>query len=1457
MANIFFDFTNKELEKQFMMFSNKLRQNIDFKTFIRSTCVEIESTYYLYLPDFKREIVDNPRLSWLRQIQNVVIYSNATNYYLPDGLTFMMLGNIEIIYKTYFKYHVNSIQLIDMLCRPQYGMFVPVTASAVNAFTNAFFTKGSEYEKYEWNDTAINMDVIERLLTRTEPVTQFGFAKENIAKWDEYNKFREYYTENAKSLGFHIDKCEIVNAYMINKEDLGLDIDNAPFLDNHNEFGKVKSDELVFLSESVSNADPCRIMKLSIVENVNDVDPQKDKSLNRLLRNPLKLTNGNDSSSENNPKNNQKDNELRLGNGAEIKINLIRTEIPPDYSDIEKKFETDLKSKKAAINKEYKDKLENKVKEFKKDKDKELEAELKTEFEKRCSDIDSTLSVDIKENNDPEIRSQIEKEAKNIAKQKKIGIEEAKQSIDVAAKYRDRNDKKKKDIEAQLRREKDKRLDNLVKEMRSYEEARLNKLKEDSIVKEEEQLREAVELKKSELNKVQTKRLTEIYLNIEGISIKDNRNEDSSQELKYDELLYDPHMESIRNNRLAKSLDNFRSGRVANPMLAQYIYDPKTLPSINTTLTDDDVDWENKRLNDSQREAVRKALCASGLFLIQGPPGTGKTTVIAEITAQFVKRNMRVLIASETHKAVDNAFEDIEELHMPQVRMLRISPKQGTENNKWSREKLTDNFYRSIINSLERLTDEYNNFDKAKGDFDKEMRRLRKKCKDISDQKADAEKIREQIENETKKANEITDRISVINSEYKGLKDQKGQIEKTINRIERLELNIYDDEEDKELTDFRNELYKLQDSDEYSVFRKDSFAKIVGADIEEIQNNVNKLSRPDELTQINLRIKDLKDKMASCKDDSDDVLPEKKTEYENLKKVLIIEANKKNALLKETSGSPSLSLPIMNIIQNDILGKIDILAKVPQMLGAYQKEIDDLKNKHLDTLSPRKCEVEAEINSKDEERNAQKKCLEDANKKLEALKSNDVLSKVRDAEKEMIKAVEKFFTDFNVNSEYPKDDYSAALDIMESEWKKRCDEFKSNESLFQTRNDVLKEIRQYIENGAIARDNEMMMPKLIDHANVIGVTSTGNYDNPEDFNISNINIDVVIVDEVSKSSFLDLLRPMLQGKMVILVGDHMQLPPLYDLKHLRCDEKQNDFDGLDENVINPAKNEEYRKLVETCFFKELYDKVPDSNKVMLDRQYRFHSQIMKLNPFYHGKLKLGDDNLDNRKDHNINMVINGKTIISPDHHICFVDCGDSFESRLENTTSLVNEGEADVVKALLRQIAQHVGAKNNLSVGVICTYGMQAAIIKRKIRNDKSLIDLRNRATERLIVSTVDDFQGDERDIIILSMVRNPRAWKKPGRNYNLDFIKAYERINVAITRPRRLLIIVGAKEFLARKACVDLPDENGKLKPNVPVFQNIISVINKEGHVVFMDDIIDFGKETRKVNNPKQRRIK
>ena len=94
-------------------------------------------------------------------------------------------------------------------------------------------------------------------------------------------------------------------------------------------------------------------------------------------------------------------------------------------------------------------------------------------------------------------------------------------------------------------------------------------------------------------------------------------------------------------------------------------------------------------------------------------------------------------------------------------------------------------------------------------------------------------------------------------------------------------------------------------------------------------------------------------------------------------------------------------------------------------------------------------------------------------------------------------------------------------------------------------------------------------------------------------------------------------------------------------------------------------------------------------------------------------------------------------------------------------------------------------------------------------------------------------FRGDERDIIIVSMVRNPAQ----GKRYDAEFIKKFERINVAFSRARKLLIIVGSRKFLSEAGIIDLPDLDGdhsQDKLNFPVYREIIDTINFRGRIPY-----------------------
>ena len=139
------------------------------------------------------------------------------------------------------------------------------------------------------------------------------------------------------------------------------------------------------------------------------------------------------------------------------------------------------------------------------------------------------------------------------------------------------------------------------------------------------------------------------------------------------------------------------------------------------------------------------------------------------------------------------------------------------------------------------------------------------------------------------------------------------------------------------------------------------------------------------------------------------------------------------------------------------------------------------------------------------------------------------------------------------------------------------------------------------------------------------------------------------------------------------------------------------------------------------------------------------------------------------------------------------------------------------------------------SAGVICTYRDQARHIKSLIKG-KSFTNFSAKREDRLIINTVDDFQGDERDIIIVSMVRNPRG----GRS-NSDFIKQFERINVALSRARCMLVVVGSMDYL-NSIAIDLPDINGNKdldRHSFPVYREIIRTIQAKGRIIQATDVL------------------
>lgn len=283
---------------------------------------------------------------------------------------------------------------------------------------------------------------------------------------------------------------------------------------------------------------------------------------------------------------------------------------------------------------------------------------------------------------------------------------------------------------------------------------------------------------------------------------------------------------------------------------------------------------------------------------------------------------------------------------------------------------------------------------------------------------------------------------------------------------------------------------------------------------------------------------------------------------------------------------------------------------------------------------------------------------------------------------------------------------------------------------------------------------------------------------------SDMFFDVVIMDEASKATPLEMAVPLVLGKKIIVIGDHKQLPPMMD---------ENTIDSALEKIGKKELAEELQKAESQ--FKRLFEAAAKVRKTVvatLDTQYRMHEQIMNtIKQFYQeelaatGGLKCGIiDTMDipdltNKGSRWHGISIN--PIISPNTHAVWIDVKTP-ETALN--PGYKNEGELKAIDLVLKALEQADGYKEFLhsqskpedkEIGIITFYSAQNREIKKKYKGRAYRMDV------------VDRFQGMERNIIIASTVRS-------NAKNNIGFAKEIERINVAFSRARRLLIVVGNK---------------------------------------------------------------
>ncbi|TSI05270.1 AAA domain-containing protein [Lysinibacillus sp. BW-2-10] len=328
---------------------------------------------------------------------------------------------------------------------------------------------------------------------------------------------------------------------------------------------------------------------------------------------------------------------------------------------------------------------------------------------------------------------------------------------------------------------------------------------------------------------------------------------------------------------------------------------------------------------------------------------------------------------------------------------------------------------------------------------------------------------------------------------------------------------------------------------------------------------------------------------------------------------------------------------------------------------------------------------------------------------------------------------------------------------------------------------------------ATEHDLDEIRKLYVKHANVIGTTcvASANKEFMDNYPI----FDVVIIDEVSKATPPELLLPMLKGKKIVLVGDHHQLPPLIG---------DDTFEETLETVIKESdtfeQKRELEKLLEESLFERLYKNLPSSNKKMLALQYRMHENIMQtITPFYESEnesLQCGLTDSDAVRDHKLESPL-----IKRSEHLLWIDLPNQptyFEERMKEGASLFNEAELNTIRTMLLELNKAteqakqqglLGESELKSVGVISFYAEQVKRINRLIEQELHLPHLHIRT------GSVDKFQGMEMDVILVSMVRN-----NDNKHGDIGFAKDYRRLNVALSRARELLVLIGSTDMFTKR---------------------------------------------------------
>ncbi|MVN21735.1 AAA family ATPase [Mucilaginibacter sp. HMF7410] len=321
-----------------------------------------------------------------------------------------------------------------------------------------------------------------------------------------------------------------------------------------------------------------------------------------------------------------------------------------------------------------------------------------------------------------------------------------------------------------------------------------------------------------------------------------------------------------------------------------------------------------------------------------------------------------------------------------------------------------------------------------------------------------------------------------------------------------------------------------------------------------------------------------------------------------------------------------------------------------------------------------------------------------------------------------------------------------------SEYKNMAHQYKRNfgkaerdqrKALFQEAHQIMKEVD---------KTEQYILDDLVSKAQVITATLVG----ANHYTVRNLKFNTVVIDEAGQALEPTCWIPILKVRKVVLAGDHCQLPPTV------------------------KSSEAARKGLSTTLLEKCVALHPEA-VILLEEQYRMNEAIMAYpsTVFYQDKLKA-------------NVSVAHRLLFSEDTPLNFIDtAGCGFDEKLEGTSTTNPEEAAFLFKHLTQLVAEletYYSAENFPSIAIISPYKAQVELLKEKFKDSPEL----QKYESRISVNTIDSFQGQERDMVYISLTRSNTTGE-------IGFLADIRRMNVAMTRARKKLVVIGDSATLTK----------------------------------------------------------